>query len=89
MSAWDSVAYAPGYSLHPVMAITGVSGNFFLIIEIRLMPLNWGIRRSVITRSNPCGWFSNNFYFLEIGKDWPEYIRRHLLLVFLVTGPCI
>jgi len=48
LSAWDSVANASGYSPHPVIAITGMLGNFVLIIEIRPIPLIRGKTISVI-----------------------------------------
>jgi len=48
LSAWELVANSPGYPPHPVIAITGMLGNFVLIIEIRPIPLIRGKTISVI-----------------------------------------
>ena len=39
ISAWASVARAPGCSPQPVMAMTGIPGYFFLMIEMTPTPL--------------------------------------------------
>lgn len=50
-SAFASAAKALGCSPHPVMAITGVTGDLALIMDIRAPQLTSGITMSVMTRS--------------------------------------